>query len=181
MDNGAEYYARFLEGDEAAFDELLKTYRDSLTFFINRYIHDLNASEDIAIDVFVHLIVKPHHYNFKISFKTYLFMIGRSKALDYLKAQKRIKLSDPKELEEQFSDSAEDTLLIHERKKVIAEALEKLPVDMQIALYLFYFEDMSYEEIAKIMKKNRKQIDNLLYRAKNELHYLIGKEGEDLL
>lgn len=40
---------------------------------------------------------------------------------------------------------------------------------------------MSYEEAARIMKKNRKQVDNLLYRAKKELRILLGKDGEWLL
>ena len=47
--------------------------------------------------------------------------------------------------------------------------------------HLIYFEDMTYEEAAKVMKKNRKQVDNLLYRAKKELRIILGKDGELLL
>ena len=36
MDNGASSYRRYLDGDEAAFDEILRLYRDNLTFFITR-------------------------------------------------------------------------------------------------------------------------------------------------
>ena len=39
MDNGASSYRRYLDGDEAAFDDILRLYRDNLTFFINRYVH----------------------------------------------------------------------------------------------------------------------------------------------
>ena len=42
-------------------------------------------------------------------------------------------------------------------------------------------KEMSYEEAAKVMKKNRKQIDNLLYRAKKELRIILGKDGELLI
>ena len=52
MDNGASSYRRFLNGDESAFDEIMERYFDSLIFFINRYVRDLHAAEDIAIDVF---------------------------------------------------------------------------------------------------------------------------------
>ena len=45
-------------------------------------------------------------------------------------------------------------------------------------MHLVYFEEYSYEDAARIMKKNRKQIDNLLYRAKNTLRDMIGEEGE---
>ena len=52
---------------------------------------------------------------------------------------------------------------------------------MQEVIHLIFFEELSYAETAKIMKKNKKQIDNLLYRAKKELRTIIGKEGELLL
>lgn len=51
---------------------------------------------------------------------------------------------------------------------------------MRTAVYLVYIDGMSYGETAKIMKKNTKQIDNLLYRAKAELRSALGKEGKDL-
>ena len=82
MDNGASSYRRYLDGDEAAFDEILRLYRDNLTFFINRYVHDLDAAEDLAIDTFMYLIVHRLRYNFRTPLKTYLFMIARSRALD---------------------------------------------------------------------------------------------------
>ena len=53
-----------------------------------------------------------------------------------------------------------------------------LPEDMRTAVYLVYFEDMTYREAAKVMKKNRKQIDNLLYRAKKELRNILEKDGD---
>ena len=70
MDNGAGSYRRYLDGDEAAFDEILIAYRDALTFFINRYVHDLDAAEDLAIDSFLYLLVHKHRYNFKTPLKT---------------------------------------------------------------------------------------------------------------
>ena len=53
--------------------------------------------------------------------------------------------------------------------------------DMSVVIHLIYFEDLSYDEAAKVMKKNRKQVDNLLYRAKKELRIILGKDGEHLL
>ena len=42
MDNGACSYRRFLDGDESAFDEIMKELFDGLVFFINRYVYDLS-------------------------------------------------------------------------------------------------------------------------------------------
>ena len=90
MDNGASSYRRFLEGDESAFDEIMKELFDGLVFFIDRYVHDIHAAEDIAIDAFSDLVVNKHRYNFKVTLKTYLFMLGRSRALNYIKHRKII-------------------------------------------------------------------------------------------
>ena len=48
-------------------------------------------------------------------------------------------------------------------------------------VHLIYFEDMTYSEAAKVMRKNRKQVDNLLQRAKKELRIILGKDGELLV
>ena len=78
MDNGASSYRRYLDGEEAAFEQIVKDYFDSLIGFIDSYVHDVSAAEDIAIDTFSDLIVHKHRYNFRVSLKTYLFMIGRN-------------------------------------------------------------------------------------------------------
>ena len=183
MDNGASSYRRFLDGDETAFDEILKEYRDHLVFFINRYVQDYGAAEDIAIDVFVQLIVHRHRYNFKTPFKTYLFMMGRSRAIDYLRRGKRITLTDWVDMEAELSEftSLEEAILADERKQAVHKAMDQLPEDMRAAVHLVYFEQLSYEDAAKVMKKNRKQVDNLLYRAKAELRKIIGEEGRLLI
>ena len=45
MDNGASSYRRFLNGDESAFDEIIKESFDNLVFFIDRYVHDIHVTE----------------------------------------------------------------------------------------------------------------------------------------
>lgn len=180
MDNGASSYRRYLDGDEAAFDEILSLYRDNLTFFINRFVHDLDTAEDLAIDAFMYLIVHPLRYNFRTPLKTYLFMIGRSRALDYLRHRKKLTMVDLSQAEHVISEGPplEEIILQDERRRMLNRALEQLPVDMQTAVHLVYFEDLSYEDAARVMKKNRKQVANYLYRAKEKLRTILGKDGE---
>ncbi len=182
MDNGASSYRRFLDGDKEAFNEIITEYRDGLTFFIDRYVNDIWAAEDIVIDVFTELVVHKYRYNFKVKLKTYLYMMGRSRALDYLKHRKKITFTELSEGEEVASrELLEDAMLADERKRILHQAMEQLPTEMQEVLHLIYFEELSYEETAKVMKKNKKQIDNLLYRSKNTLRTILGKEGEQLI
>ena len=183
MDNGASSYRRFLDGDENAFNPIMKELFRGLVFFIDRYVHDTHAAEDIAIDTFSDLVVHRHRYNFKVTLKTYLYMVGRSRALDYMKHRKVIdfmELSEAQNITEERK-SLEEIVLADERKRLVNAAIAKLPENMRIVVHLIYFEEMTYEEAAKVMKKNRKQVDNLLYRAKKELRSILGEDGELLL
>ena len=183
MDNGASSYRRFLNGDESAFDEIMKELFDNLVFFIDRYVHDIHAAEDIAINAFSDLVVNKHRYNFKVTLKTYLFMLGRSRALNYIKHRKVINFVELTEADNISAEqeTLEEIILSDERKRIVNNALNSLPDDMRVVIHLIYFEDLSYDEAAKVMKKNRKQVDNLLYRAKKELRIILGKDGELLL
>ena len=169
MDNGASSYRRFLDGDADAFDEIMQAYFDSLVFFIDRYVHDTAAAEDIAIDVFAELIVHKHRYNFKASLKTYLFMLGRSRALNLLRHRKVIEVVELSEAAAADAAALEEQILQDERRRAINNAMSALPEDMRTAVHLVYFEELSYTEAAKVMKCSKKRVDNLLYRAKNAL------------
>ncbi len=179
MDNGASSYRRFLDGDESAFDSIMENYFHGVVFFIDRYVRDTSAAEDIAVDVFSDLIVHRSRYNFKVTLKTYLYMLARSRALDHLKRRKLRRTLPLSEAENVPDDgkTPEDFVLIDERRRLINDAMGKLPEDMRVAVHLVYFEELSYEESAKVMKKNRKQVDNLLYRAKKELRAILGEDG----
>ena len=180
MDNGASSYRRFLDGDESAFDDIMKELFRPLVFFIDRYVHDSHTAEDIAIDVFSDLIVHKHRYNFKVTLKTYLFMLGRSRALNCIKHKKIIEFTELSEARELPDDgvSPVEAVIADEIRRNISNAVSKLPRDMREAVMLVHFEEITYSEAAKIMKKSRKQIDNLLYRAKKELRIILGEDGD---
>jgi len=183
MDNGASSYRRYLDGDESAFREIVKDYFDSLLFFINRYVNNAAVAEDIALDVFTQLVVHKHRYNFKSSFKTYLFMMGRSRALDYIRRCDRIKMVELSEAAQYQSDEPplEETIFADQRKQTINDALMQLPDELRLVLHLVYFEELSIDEAAKVLKKSRKQVYNLLYRGKTALRTVLGEEGKQLL
>ena len=92
MDNGASSYRRFLDGDESAFDEIMKELFDNLVFFIDRYVHDVHAAEDIAIDTFSDLVVNRRRYNFKVTLKTLCVYAWQEPGFELHKAQKKTDL-----------------------------------------------------------------------------------------
>ena len=183
MDNGASSYRRYLNGDEEAFREIVKEYFDSLIFFIDRYVNDYATAEDIALDVFTQLVVDRHRYNFSVSLKTYLFMIGRSRALDYIKRRNKRPMVALTEISEVASNepSLEEMFLADQRKQAVSKALAQLNEEMRMVIHLVYFAQLTPDEAAKVLKKSRKQVYNLLYRGKNALRAILGEEGELLI
>lgn len=180
IDHGAACWRRYLDGDESGFDELLKTHRDSLTFFLYRYVHDESIAEDLCVDTFMELLLHRHRYNFKIPLKNYLFIIARSRAVDYLRHAKKFATVELSEAENETADNytPEEILLKNEQSRALSRAMKELPDEMQIAMHLVYIEELSYKEAAKVMKLNPKQVDNLLTRAKSTLRTTLSKEGD---
>lgn len=177
---GQEAYSRFVSGDEDAFDEILELYQKSLIFFICGFVHNTTVAEDIAADVFAELILNPSRYNFSVSLKTYLFMLGRSRAIDHLRHQSKLKLTalEENDIEEADYHLLEEEIIADERKRLLHEAVCRLKENYRTAVYLVYFEGMSYEQAARVMKKSKKQIEGLLYRARNALRNDLTKESD---
>ena len=174
MDNGASSYRRFLEGDENGLSEIVAMYGDHLLFFINGYVKNITLAEDIMEDTFMELIVHKHHFREESSLKTYLFKIGRNKALNAIKKNK-VLLSLETDLEDTMK--LEEMIIKNDKNKQIRDAIKQINETYGQVLHLLYFEGMSYEQIGKVLKKNNKQIKNLAYRARNSLKEVLEKEG----
>ena len=182
MDNGAGSYRRYLDGEEEAFDSLVKEYYGPLVLFLTGYVRESALAEDIAMDAFADLIVHRHRYDFRVSFRTYLYMLGRSRALNYLKRSKLLAFSSLEEAMELADPDLipEDALITKESNRELAEAVQCLKQDQQEAVRLVYWQGFSCEEAARVMGKSRKQVYNLLFRAKNALRTALEEKGEAL-
>ena len=177
MDNGASSYNCFLNGDNGALDELVVKYSDALVGFALCIVGDADVAEDIAADTFASLMVKRKKFAEEVPFKAYMFKIARNKCVDYLRSSAKIGHSFDFEL--LAGGNVEVDVLIRERNRLLYSALAKLPTSYRDVLHLTYFEGFSIEEIRRIMKKNAKQVYNLLARAKSSLKKILIKEGID--
>ena len=169
-------YDKALLGEKWALEELLRLYSDPLTRFAYCFVKDSAAAEDIMEEAFVKLLLKEKHFSHADNLRAYLYKIVRNKALDYLrKHKKRVPLADYENV--LCAESAEQQLLQREEKRCLYRCLQQLPSQYAEVLYLTYFENYKAEEICKITHRNKKQVYNLLARAKSTLKELLIKEG----
>ena len=179
MDTGASSYLRYLDGDDTGLTEIIRDYKDGLTLYINGYVDNIFTAEDLMEETFFKLATKKPRFSGKSSFKTWLYAIARNVALDYLRKNSKIANTPIDDLSNYIVEESnvEREYLIKEQKIFLHRVMRELKPEYFQVLYLVYFEDFTNVEIAKIMKKNKRQIENLIYRAKSTLKSELEKEG----
>lgn len=179
MDNGASSYRRFLDGDDNGIAEIVKDYKDGLILYLNGYVNNIYIAEELCEDTFFRLITKKPRFSGKSSFKTWLYTIGRNVAIDFIRHKSKILNTPIEDIENYLSDETilTQSYIKEERKIAVHKALSKLTTDYQAILWLIYFDGFTNKEAAMILKKNDRQIKNLLYRAKQSLKSVLEKEG----
>lgn len=173
----AEYY-NYLKGDENALARIIEMNSDSLLYFVCPIVRDIGTAEEIVSDSFVQIAVKRRSFRGDSSLKTYLYAIARNRAVDYVRKMAR-RGEILCENDETLADTAtlEGMILKSERDRHLHSAMAELCEDYRTVLHLVYFEGMNASQAAEVMKKNKKQTDNLLYRAKLALKSILEKDG----
>lgn len=179
MDNGANSYRRFLDGDDKGIAEIVGDYKDGLILYLNGYVNNIYIAEELTEDTFFRLITKKPKFSGKSSFKSWLYAIGRNVAVDFVRHHSKLLNTAIEDMENYLSEEQglEQSYIKQERKIIVHRALSELIPDYRNILWLVYFEGFSSKEAATILKKNDRQIKNLLYRAKQSLKSKLEKEG----
>ena len=178
MNNGAEYYSRFLSGDKKAIEGIIRCYRDGLIFYLFSIVGDMQKAEELATDTFIILYTQKPKFKGEGVFKTWLYSIGRHLALDHRRRIKRV-FEVPLEEASDISDeeSIEKNYIADEERIKLRRTINKLKPEYSQVLYLIYFEGFDNDGTAKIMDKSKRQVVDLLYRAKPALKKQLEKEG----
>lgn len=178
MDNGEFNYRRFLDGDDEGLTLIIKSYKDGLTLYLNSYVNNIYIAEELMEETFLKLAVKRPKFSGKSSFKTWLYAIGRNVTIDYLRKSSKYSSVPIEDLENQLKDKTdlENQYITIERKIALHKALATLKPEYSQILWLVYFEGFSNEEAALIMKKSKRQIENLVSRARKSLKSTLEKE-----
>ena len=152
----------YLAGDEDVLSYLIDRHLKSVYLFVFGLVSDAVVAEDITQDVFVKVWKKLKSYDDKYSFKTWLFSIARNTVIDYYRKKKEVVFS---EFENEAGDNvlidtladeaplADEALAKIQDISAFNEILKKLPPLYKEVLLLRYAEDLSIEEIARVLKR----------------------------
>ena len=179
MDNGASSYRRFLDGDDEGLTLIIKEYKDGLILYLNGYVNNIYVAEEIMEETFFKLAVKRPKFSGKSTFKTWLYAIGRNVAIDYIRHNSKFSMYSIEDMENCLKDETdlESMYIKNESKMMVHKAMSRLKPEYRQVLWLCFFEGFSNEEIAQIMGKTKRQVENLVYRSKQSLKILLDKEG----
>lgn len=164
-------------GDDRAGSELLHRHFDALfRFFASKVSHGV---EDLIQQTLLASVRGKEQFRRESSFKTYLFAIARHELYRQFRKQKREgEIFDP------GSHSVCDlgpspSFVVARRKeyKGLLSAIRQLPLDLQIALELFYWEDMRGEELSRVLDIPLGTVKSRLRRAKEGLRKVLAEQA----
>jgi RNA polymerase sigma-70 factor, ECF subfamily len=180
-----EIIALYRNGQIESFKKLIDRYTPLLYNFIAR-LTDWNNTPDIVQEVFIKAWKNIERFDErKASFKTWVFTIARNSATDYLRKKKSILFSDLEERGDLESDSfgeripdeemlPDEAIKKLEDKEFLNRILNKLPIYYREVLILYYQEEMTFGEIAKVLGKPLNTVKSQHRRAIGELRKYIG-------
>lgn len=171
-------YERYLKGEENAFALLYNKYKNKITYFVFNIVKDYEKAEDITQEAFLYVLqskLKKHE-----SFKYYLYLVAKSRALNVLKSENRRNEIGEQYFSKENEKTEKDVLELvmqNETKRELLEAIDALEEKYRNALYLNKIEEFSYQETAKILGETEANIKNLIYRGKKNLRKTLMKKG----
>ena len=174
MEEDKILYEKFLSGDENSFNLIVEKYKNNLIYFITRYVNNIEIAEDIFQDTILYILENKEKYDFKFSFKTYMYMIAKSRSINYINKNDKI-LEMPEDLADE--KLLEEIICKDEQKEKIHNVIKKMKKDYQLVIYLTQIENLSYKETAEIMDKTEGQIKTLAHNSKKKLKKLLVKEN----
>ncbi len=156
--------------------DLVQRYSDSLVRYAYCYLGDTSAAEDVMEEAFAILIFKKKQFAEESRAKAYLYKIVRNKSIDWLRRRGReMPLEDVEEL--LYQEDSHRGLMQADINRTLYICMQQLPTQYRDVLYLCYFDEFAIDQVCRIMKKNKKQVYNLLARAKAELKEKLIQEG----
>lgn len=180
-DPDAALMLRVKQGDHDAFAALVDKYKQAILNLAYRMLRDSTEAEDLAQNVFVQVYKSAHRYEASSKFSTWLFTIARNLCLNEIRRRSRhpadsFDAAHPdrdgqpmQQVEDKKIFSPPERLLQGELEEKIGEALQELPENQRIAVLLCRQDELSYEDIARVLNCSLSATKSLIHRGRETL------------
>jgi RNA polymerase sigma-70 factor (ECF subfamily) len=167
----------FLNGNEAAFNILVRNYQNKIYWFARRMLGNHSDADEVTQEVLITLYEKLHTFKFESSLSTWIYKITSSKSLNLIRKQK---VREYFSLDTVFNQSSDGDILkdleSKEKLELVEKALSKLPSKQRQIFVLRHFEGLSYKEISEITGKAVGTLKTNYFHAINKITELIENE-----
>ena len=167
---------RLLRGDPEAFDALLARYQNRLYRYLVRLTANPTAADDLFQETWLKVITRIHRYDERRPFEPWLFSVARNLAIDHLRKAAPQSLDEPMASGEarvtRLGDDEPgslERLLARERQGLLESRLAELPALYREALSLRFEEEMTFEEIAEVLRAPVSTVKSRVQRALSTL------------
>ncbi|MFO0355727.1 MAG: RNA polymerase sigma factor [Sphingobacteriaceae bacterium] len=172
------------KGDQKAYAELLQRYRESVYFMMLKMVNNKDDADDLTIEAFGRAFKKLDQYTPNYAFSTWLFKIASNNAIDFLRKKK---LTNSVSLDSRNDNSDYDTsnlvksthlnpeefYIKKQKVEMVRTVIDKLKPKYRELVELFYFQELSHEEISERLNLPIGTIKAQLFRARDFLFELI--------
>jgi RNA polymerase sigma-70 factor (ECF subfamily) len=172
-----EWMARIRDGDMEAFRLLVEAQQTRVVGTITKMLGSDAEAEDLAQQVFIRIWKSAPRYKPTAKFTTWLFRITRNLVFNELRRKRHFvnRVEEIPEPVERSEKEPDQVLLDSELQAAIQDAINKLPETQRLAIVLRRYEEMPYEEIAKVMGTTVPAVKSILFRARAELRERLAK------
>ena len=171
---GESYHIRRVkEGDREAFSWVVDQYKDMVYTICLRMLTVEADASDAAQEVFVKVYRSINTFQERSRFSTWIYRIAYNHCISVIR--KNVKVIDlvdelPDDDEHQGDVSGLDALSREERKKYLQMAIEALPETDAMVITLFYYEELSLEEIVQVTGLSSSNIRIKLHRSRKKMY-----------
>jgi RNA polymerase sigma factor (sigma-70 family) len=171
-----------LAGDTQSFNVIVDRYKDLVFTLALRILKHREEAEEASQDTFIKVFRSLNRFKGDSKLSTWIYKVAYFTCLDRLKKQKReqhiVAIDEFTEHQVKTIDNALDMMEKEERKEAIQDCLQLLPSNDVALLTLFYFEELSLDEIAKIVDLTANNVKVKLYRSRKKLASILRERIE---
>jgi RNA polymerase sigma-70 factor (ECF subfamily) len=175
---------RVRAGEPEAYAELYRTFRPRVLGLCRYLLGSRTDAEDAAGDIFARLPRAMNTYDATQPFPRWLLSVASHHCVDLLrKRRSEQRVIDPDDSRSQFASSAEPSplsqVLSIEAQERLRKTIAELPELYRLPLVLRYYNELTYEEIARALHLSRNDVATRIFRAKKQLRAAMEMQGEE--